>query len=165
MIKNINIFPANFKNHKMKSIGLIALALTVLISSCKKEGCTNIDALNYDNEAKTDDGSCKFEAENFVGTYNVTGYAVDQFFGDTTAQSYQLIINHTDATSISISNLGNTALTFTATIKNGQLNIPLQIKNVVESYSGNGVISGTTINLQYTEVFDDIFYNEVAVKQ
>lgn len=149
----------------MKVFSLIILAWGILLSSCKKEGCTNVDALNYDNEANADDGSCKFEAENFVGTYNVTGYAVDQTFGDTTAQSYQLIINHTDATSISISNLGNTSLTFTATIKNGQLNIPIQIKNVVESYSGNGVISGTTINLQYTEVFDEIFYNEVAVKQ
>ena len=149
----------------MKTIGLILLALTVSISSCKKEGCTDLDALNFDIEANSDDGSCTFQSQSFVGTYNVTGYAVDQTFGDTTIQAYQFIVTHTGGTGISISNLGNTSLNFNATIKNSQLNIPLQIKNVVESYSGSGVISGTTINLQYNEVFDEIFYNEVAVKQ
>ncbi|GAB4378935.1 MAG: hypothetical protein Kow0075_09250 [Salibacteraceae bacterium] len=29
--------------------------------SCKKEGCTSEDAVNYDEKAKKDDGSCVFE--------------------------------------------------------------------------------------------------------
>ena len=149
----------------MKLTATLLVAVALFASSCKKEGCTDLDSLNFDIEANTDDGSCTFQSQSFVGTYNVTGYAVDQTFGDTTIQAYQFIITHTGGTGISISNLGNTSLNFNATIKNSQLNIPLQIKNVVESYSGSGVISGTTINLQYNEVFDDIFYNEVAVKQ
>jgi hypothetical protein len=149
----------------MKLTATLLVAVALFASSCKKEGCTDLDSLNFDIEANTDDGSCTFQSQSFVGTYNVTGYAVDQTFGDTTIQAYQFIITHTGGTGISISNLGNTSLNFNATIKNSQLNIPLQIKNVVESYSGSGVISGTTINLQYNEVFYDIFYNEVAVKQ
>ena len=149
----------------MKLTATLLVAVTLFASSCKKEGCTDLDALNFDIEANSDDGSCTYQAQSFVGTYNVTGYAVDQTFGDTTIQAYQFIITHTGGTGISISNLGNTSLNFDATIKNSQLNIPLQIKNVVESFSGSGVISGTTINLQYNEVFDEIFYNEVAVKQ
>jgi len=149
----------------MKLTATLLVAVALFASSCKKEGCTDLDALNFDIEANSDDGSCTFQSQSFVGTYNVTGYAVDQTFGDTTIQAYQFIITHIGGTGISISNLGNTSLNFDATIKNSQLNIPLQIKNVVESFSGSGVISGTTINLQYNEVFDEIFYNEVAVKQ
>jgi hypothetical protein len=149
----------------MKLTATLLVAVALFASSCKKEGCTDLDALNFDIEANYDHGASTFQSQSFVGTYNVTGYAVDQTFGDTTIQAYQFIVTHTGGTGISISNLGNTSLNFNATIKNSQLNIPLQIKNVVESYSGSGVISGTTINLQYNEVFDDIFYNEVAVKQ
>jgi hypothetical protein len=39
------------------------LALTMLLSigamtSCKKEGCTSVNACNYDADAKKDDGTC-----------------------------------------------------------------------------------------------------------
>jgi hypothetical protein len=150
----------------MKTI-LVSACMLALISmgSCKKEGCTYVDATNYDMKANSDDGSCKFQAQDYVGTYNVTGYMVDQTFGDTTNQNYQLIITHTGETNISISNLGNTSTVFTATIKNNQLTLPSQDKNVVETWSGSGVITGNTINLQYNESFHDNFYNEVAVKQ
>lgn len=47
-------------------IGIAAVGLA--FSSCKKEGCTNKDATNYDADAKKDDGSC-----NLPGN---TGYTV-----------------------------------------------------------------------------------------
>ena len=36
-----------------------------IISSCEKEieGCTNLDATNYESEATTDDGSCTYTAD------------------------------------------------------------------------------------------------------
>ena len=36
------------------------LVITVLLASCKKEGCTDIGASNYDEKAKKDDGSCEY---------------------------------------------------------------------------------------------------------
>jgi hypothetical protein len=36
----------------------LALILGVSVSSCKKEGCTNTAATNYDSTAKKDNGSC-----------------------------------------------------------------------------------------------------------
>ena len=150
----------------MKKIIVLFLTSTLLsFSSCKKEGCTDLDATNFELDANSDDGSCTYQAQSFVGTYNVTGIKVDQTFGDTTLQNYQLIITHSGQTTISISNLGNTSNVIAATIKNNQLSIPTQVKNVVETWSGSGVLSGTTINLQYTESFHDLFFNEVAVKQ
>ncbi|RYM36115.1 hypothetical protein ERX46_03720 [Brumimicrobium glaciale] len=51
----------------MKTIKLLSLGLFVagamLFSSCKKEGCTNPTANNYDAKAKTSDGSCIYTAE------------------------------------------------------------------------------------------------------
>jgi len=45
----------------MKKIILSALVLTTLVStSCKKKGCIDIDATNYNSEAKKDDGTCTF---------------------------------------------------------------------------------------------------------
>ncbi|MGB1039818.1 MAG: cytochrome c peroxidase [Flavobacteriales bacterium] len=41
---------------KLRIIGILILALS--LASCRKSGCTNPDALNYDAKAKVDDGSC-----------------------------------------------------------------------------------------------------------
>lgn len=46
----------------MKSpiIIMSALLLTVTFTSCKKEGCTDSTATNYNKKAKKDDGSCEY---------------------------------------------------------------------------------------------------------
>lgn len=47
---------------KRNYILLLALAfITLTISSCNKEGCTDETATNYDPKAKKDDGSCEYE--------------------------------------------------------------------------------------------------------
>jgi hypothetical protein len=43
---------------------------TLVITSCKKKGCTDIDAQNYSTEAQKDDGSCTFF--EVPVTYNFT---------------------------------------------------------------------------------------------
>lgn len=51
----------------MKTIKLLTLGLFIsgamLVSSCKKEGCTNPSAENYDPKAKVSDLSCTYTAE------------------------------------------------------------------------------------------------------
>lgn len=42
---------------------IAAALLGVTAISCKKEGCTDSTATNYNEEAKKDDGSCKFETK------------------------------------------------------------------------------------------------------
>ena len=47
---------------KIKLINLAVLTLAVLtFGSCKKEGCTDVDATNYNASAKKDDNSCNYE--------------------------------------------------------------------------------------------------------
>lgn len=44
----------------MKKMMILALAL-IALTSCKKEGCIDADAKNYNADAKKDDGSCTYE--------------------------------------------------------------------------------------------------------
>ncbi|MFA7275120.1 MAG: hypothetical protein WC044_14715 [Crocinitomicaceae bacterium] len=48
----------------LTKVGMIvmAVAMTTGFTSCKKEGCTDSTANNYDSKAKKDDGSCTFDA-------------------------------------------------------------------------------------------------------
>lgn len=57
----------------MKRILIASLALLVL-SACKKEGCTDSVAKNYNSEAKKDDGSCTFESSTMIWFDSSTSY-------------------------------------------------------------------------------------------
>ena len=48
------------KNLRFLTIAFVFASLSFL-SSCKKEGCTNKNAINYNADAKRNDGSCKYE--------------------------------------------------------------------------------------------------------
>ena len=60
---------------KLKLSFGIVLSVLFLTASCKKEGCTDIDATNYSSEAKKDDGSCSFEGRHVI------------WYGESTANS------------------------------------------------------------------------------
>src|SRR5690554_547320 len=53
------------KTRKFKVGTLLILAtITLATTSCKKEGCTDPNAINYSDSAKKDDGSCKYASSN-----------------------------------------------------------------------------------------------------
>ncbi|MDX2360222.1 MAG: hypothetical protein QNK23_05420 [Crocinitomicaceae bacterium] len=45
----------------MKNIFGLLVLTAMFLSSCNKEGCTDAGALNYNSEAKVDDGSCTYQ--------------------------------------------------------------------------------------------------------
>lgn len=48
------------KNTKIIVAGILGLTLALGTTSCKKKGCTDSKATNYDANAKKDDGSCDY---------------------------------------------------------------------------------------------------------
>lgn len=57
----------------MKKIGIALLLLaSVGFQSCKKEGCTVNTAVNYDEKAKENDGSCQFTGSTYTYMSNTT---------------------------------------------------------------------------------------------
>ncbi len=60
-------------NNLQFGVMLLAASLTLGTVSCKKKGCTDETAINYNEEAKKDDGSCTYEEEpSNVITGNIT---------------------------------------------------------------------------------------------
>lgn len=51
--------------YTMVRIFIAAIFCVVVFSGCKKEGCTNSASYNFDDKAKTDDGTCKFSTVVF----------------------------------------------------------------------------------------------------
>lgn len=49
------------KTTKILMAGILGISIALGTTSCKKKGCTDSKATNYDAKAKKDDGSCKFE--------------------------------------------------------------------------------------------------------
>src|SRR5688572_4667468 len=54
-----------------KQILFLALG-SVILTGCKKEGCTDPTALNYNEEAKKDDGTCTYFQLDVPATYAFT---------------------------------------------------------------------------------------------
>lgn len=77
------------KNFKMKSIISFALVLGALtLSSCKKEGCTDENATNYNSKAKKDDGSCSYpDAAQTVGKASIM---LEHIWDESTGTEFEL---------------------------------------------------------------------------
>jgi hypothetical protein len=86
---------------KIKIVLGIILGISLLNTSCKKEGCTDVDATNFNSEAKKDDGTCAFEGRNVVwfgestannlvsdGATSLTYYVDNQIVGSSAANIY-----------------------------------------------------------------------------
>lgn len=83
-----------------KTIGLIFLLGLLIFTSCKKEGCIDESATNYNEEANIDDGSCFYpnEANAIVFFGGNVSYLLNEF-GDTTLHFYVDDIYQTSITS------------------------------------------------------------------
>jgi hypothetical protein len=65
---------------------LMICSLTLALPSCKKEGCTNSGACNYDPDAEKDDGSCINKGKITFWQIDNSGYGyVDVTVNGTTA--------------------------------------------------------------------------------
>lgn len=56
----------------MKKLALLILCIPILFTACKKEGCQDVNALNFDAEAEKD-GNCQYTKVIFYAGSNLIG--------------------------------------------------------------------------------------------
>ena len=70
-------------NKTKLTISILCFSLLSIVS-CKKEGCTDADATNYDEKAKKDDGSCiMYEVPSTYDFYDAAGNSTVSYTGQT----------------------------------------------------------------------------------
>ena len=62
---------------KYTQIIILTTILSVSILSCKKKGCTDCNAANYDINAEKDDNTCQFVNNDLLGIYAVQDSITD----------------------------------------------------------------------------------------
>lgn len=123
--------------------------LVLSITACKKEGCTDPSATNYDEKAKKDDGNCIIPTQDsrtkFIGSYHM----VDSVFENNVFDSrleyvMNITTNNTKRDTIYLNNLANSPAS----------NIALVAGNHFSLLYGGGVqatgsISGNTFTYEF----------------
>lgn len=131
-------------------MGALLISFTSL-SSCKKKGCTDSLAENYESKAKKDDASCTYAATDFFGTYTSSktcSYEPNSTFTMTVSEG-------PNKNEVLISNFGDFGLTLKATV-NGN-NLTFKDNDVDATYEGTGYITGNQLTLNF-EVCETYYY-------
>ena len=90
----------------MKKTLLLIVPLLFLFLSCEDDGndgepvngCTNVDATNYNSDATIDDGSCEYGSASVLG--NVTNVSYTQ--GEETAHMFFTLSNNSSLTAYNV---------------------------------------------------------------
>lgn len=133
------------KHFIIKSIFVLGILFTFgSLTSCKKEGCTDSVAENFDSKAKEDDGSCVYPREKFFGSYSVTESCSSGSY------SYNISVaeSSTGKTFLIINNFGDYGVNITATVSGSTISFN-ETKSGI-NFSGQGSISGSALTISYT---------------
>jgi hypothetical protein len=148
-MKTMNL---NFRN----ILGATAIASMLFIgastlTSCGKEGCTDVAANNYDADATDDDATCTYDSDQFVGTYAMS----DDCASEPNPINYTLTITQVSSNKANIlvddlSNFG--AISAEATVSGSVFTITNYAFSVgANNYTVNatGTLNGSTLSLVY----------------
>lgn len=147
---------------KLDKILLAGIILVGLSTSCKKEGCTDSEAINYNAEAKKDDGSCILpepdSRDPYVGNYLVvdTLYTFGSFY-ETVTYTLQVTTGGTSADTIYLNNLWNDGSNYFALMTGNNFSIPSQQVSGPYYASGSGNFTSDVITY---ETSGDVYLNE-----
>ncbi|UKN01970.1 hypothetical protein K6119_00380 [Paracrocinitomix mangrovi] len=136
----------------MKSI-LAILSISLLMISCKKEGCTDTTALNYNAEADVDDGTCVYPEpdprEPYLGNYWVTDSTwIFGSFSEENVYTLQVTTGGTASDTIYLNNLWNDGVAYFAIMAGTNFSIPSQQVSGPYYAEGSGNFTNDVITYQ-----------------
>jgi hypothetical protein len=139
---------------------MMAVATTISLTSCKTDGCTDPTATNYDDKADNDDGTCTFERDLFLGTYNNIIESCDNI-SPSAPYSITISASSSNTVTVNISNFANTDVTVNGTVSGTNLTIPSQTFTDIDGtfiLAGNGSTNatGTTLTMSYSYSQDGV---------
>lgn len=120
---------------KTKFYSMLALCAVIMFSaSCKKKGCTDIGAANYNEEAKKDDGSCVYTPViSIVGAADTT-ISVATTWTDPYATAANIdgaIVMVSDVSDVDAGQVGDYTVSYSATNDNGTTTVTRMVHVVV----------------------------------
>ncbi len=137
------------KNDWVKLVVVFALLISSV--SCKKKGCTDSNATNFVEKAKEDDGSCVFERDQFIGSYNVKESCI--YEDDAT---YKVdILEGPNTNEIVLENLYNEGQKIRAIVANNEATFNEDAVGI--TYEGTAFMTNGELNVNY-EVCETFYY-------
>lgn len=155
---------------KPNKVFILIFILAGSLISCKKEGCTDSSAVNYDADAKKDNGTCVFPEpepdprDPYLGDYLVTDtlYMFGSFYE---AVTYTLNVSTggTSSDTIYLNNLWNDGDNYYAIMTDSSFSMPSQQVSGPYYTSGQGDFNSEVITY---ETSGDVYVNKgVGPKQ
>lgn len=145
----------------MKTIKISVLALllsSLAFSSCKKKGCMDPDAVNYDENAKKEDNTCNFKPVITVVGANPATVNVGATYTDAGATAFVKNMGAVDVTTdlseVNTSQTGTFNVTYTASNTHGS-STASRVVNVVlgqSSYLGTFTVNNTCSSTDFPHV-------------
>lgn len=149
---------------KKNKLILIGIILSISTLSCKKEGCTDSTATNYDVEAKKDDGTCVYPEpepdprDPYLGNYLVKdSLFLGGSFSETVTYVLQVTTGSTVSDTIYLNNLWNDGSNYLAIMAGSNFSIPSQQVSGPYYASGSGNFTSNVITY---ETSGDVYVNE-----
>jgi hypothetical protein len=137
---------------KMMILMTVTSVLGLGIASCKKKGCTDPDALNYNAEAKKDDGSCQYDSTSDV-------YVSANITSNTTWESGRIYILTTRIAVVS----GVTLTIEPGTIIKGEAGTGANATCLIIARGATLMAEGTaTQPIIFTSIADEIVPGQIA---
>lgn len=137
----------------MRKLLIFGMMITAVTLSCKKKGCTDVKALNYDPKAEKKDLTCRYpmgiNRDPFLGNYQVVdSMYIAGVFSEGKAYTIQVTTGGTVRDTILLNNLYDSGKSFIAVLTGNGFSVPSQQVNGSYYAGGSGAFYSGNIILQ-----------------